>query len=107
MKALALDTLSRGYLASNQLIRLQNASDPHVEANVVTMMSLERRQFSWIWDLSNDRALLANRLTGTLFDPVSGEALLSTIRIVEAPIEVPELEPGEVLPAGIFSTEKH
>lgn len=104
--AMVLDNVTRGYLASNQLSRVQSASDTHLEATVATTLSIERRKFSWLWDSGHQRALLVNRLTGTLFDPESGQALNAAPRLLEAPIAVPKLKLDKRVPAGVFSTSE-
>lgn len=104
--ALALENVNRGYLASNQLTQVQNRLPTHLEATVVTTMSEQPRPFSWLWDEGKQRALLVNRVTGTLFDPVSGAALNSSPQIADAPIAVPQLTIGARLPVGVFSTSE-
>lgn len=106
IQALSIDTVTRGYLASNQLSAVLGKSRTHLEATVSTTMTLERRKFSWLWSDSDRKPLLVNRLTGTLFDPVTGQGLNSEPRILEAPIEAPEIEAIATLPAGVFSTAK-
>lgn len=106
IEALTIDKVTRSYLASNQLAALQGKSKPHLTATVATTMSVESREFSWLWDGTANRAILANRLTGTLFDPESGQAINAVPRLLNAPIEVPEIVPGANLPAGVFSTAK-
>ena len=103
--ALTIDTVTRSYLASNQLTTVCNYSEPHLEATVATTMTMERRKFSWLWHGDEDgRALLVNRMTGTLFDPVTGQAVNASPRLLEAPFPVPRIVPGKRLPAGQFST---
>lgn len=103
--ALTIDIVTRSYLATNQLSAVVNGSKPHLEATVVTTMSAERRSFSWLWHGDEDgRALLVNRMTGTLFDPESGQAVNASPRLLEAPFPVPRIVPGKRLPAGQFST---
>lgn len=103
-----IDQVTRGYLASNQLSVV--LSGPiHLKAPVITTMTLEERAFSWLWCGSDDderegRALLVNRLTGTLFDPETGQALNSSPRMVGAPFAVPKIVPARKVPAGVFST---
>ena len=108
MKTAVIDSVTRGYLATNQRSRLLSASPVHLEATVCTTMSIEKRKFSWLWEQKNERALLVNRLTGTLFDPETGQGLQSTPRLLEAPIQVPDLQPSDErldrLPIGVFST---
>ena len=105
IQALTIDTVTRSYLASNQLNTVLNASKAHLEATVATTMTMERRQFSWLWHGDEDgRALLVNRMTGTLFDPETGQALNASPRLLEAPFPVPRMALGKRLPAGVFST---
>jgi hypothetical protein len=105
IQALTIDLVTRSYLASNQLTAVVNYSEPHLEATVATTMTAERRQFSWLWQGDEDgRALLVNRMTGTLFDPDSGQAVNASPRLLEAPFPVPHIVPGKRLPVGQFST---
>lgn len=99
-----IDSLNRGYLATNQLTNVISQSQPHLEATVVTTLSKERRKFSWLWDSTGNRPLLVNLLTGTLFCPESGRSLNSSPRLEEAPFPVPPLMPSKRLPLGVFST---
>lgn len=101
---LALDIATHGYLASNQLSAVVHKLTPDVVATVVTTMSSEKRQFSWIWEEAGKRALLANRVTGTLFDPESGVAINASPMLAEAPIPVPQLTITGDLPNGQFAT---
>lgn len=101
---LLLDIATHGYLASNQLSAVVHKLAPSLEATVVTTMSSEKRQFSWIWEEASNRALLVNRVTGTLFDPKSGIALNASPMLAEAPFEVPELTLDGDLPNGLFAT---
>lgn len=106
IEALAIDKITRSYLATNQLAVVQGKSKAHLEATVATTISLERREFSWLWHGDKNRAVLVNRITGTLFDPESGQAINAVPRLLEAPFEVPQIVPGSTLPAGVFSTAK-
>lgn len=106
IEAMTIDKMTRSYLASNQLAALQGKSRAHLRATVSTTMSMEVREFSWLWDSGRYRAILVNRMTGTLFDPESGQAINAAPRLLEAPIEVPEILPGASLPAGVFATAK-
>lgn len=100
-----LDTITRGYLAMNQLDAFLSHSKAQVTATVETPASCEIRKFSWLLD-GNDRAVLVNRVTGTLYDPATGSAMNARPRLLEAPIEPPPLIQGKRLPAGIYSTAK-
>lgn len=104
--ALVIEAVTRGYLASNQLTQVVNKLPAQVEATVLTTMSSERRQFSWLWDRATSQALLVNRLTGTIYDPETGSSVNSSLQLEEATIEVPRLTIGDKLPAGIFSTSE-
>lgn len=104
MRAMVIERVNRGYLATNQLNKLRTACAVHVRATVETSLTKERREFSWLWDGHGKRPLLVNRLTGTLFDPVTGQGLGCEPRLLEAPITVPKIEPGADLPHGLFST---
>lgn len=106
MKVFLVERVRRGYLAHNQLVRLVRGSPVHVRATVLTTLSKEKRDFSWLWVLAERRALLINRLTGTAFDPETGQAINAEPRIVDAPIKAPKLDisTSRELPVGIFST---
>lgn len=105
IEAPTLDTVTRGYLAANQLDVFLHHSEAQVIATVQVPGSAAIRKLSWLVD-GKRRAWLVNRLTGTLFDPQSGSAIGARPRLLEAPIDAPPLIEGKRLPAGIFSTAK-
>lgn len=106
--ACSIERITRGYLAMNQLSKLCASSSAHVYATVSTELGANEREFSWLWVEAEKRPVLVNRLTGTLFEPETGQGINCAPRIIDAPITAPRmnLSPGMCLPAGTFSTQQ-
>lgn len=90
----ALNSLQVTYLTEAQLELHNQSVHEHFRAPVVTSLGEAVRPFSWLWLDSENRVVLVNRMTGSLYEP-DGRGLNA---LPTAPVMVggPWTEPQEV-----------